>query len=294
MRSATRLHSMATVAAWTWAAVSVSAQPAASDSSELEHALQKASAYAVRFRGEFAKVIGVEHYQQTVRRSAVHQGLRSRRIESEVFFTSVGEPPMFMTVRSTVRVDGRAVPGAHQRVVDALSSDSPASRQNRLRALAVEGARYNLGAVGRTFNDPTLALMFLSPELRQRFVFSIGEPRAVAGEQVQRLEFLETTRPSLIVDDRDNMDADIRGSMEVTNDGRVLSTDLEVAIATRVVAGVRVRYGYESKLKMLVPVSMNEDYRNDDGANLGITLITCTARYSGYRRFDTSVRILPP
>lgn len=111
---------------------------------------------------------------------------------------------------------------------------------------------------------------------------------------VQRLEFRESQRPSLIRDERDNVDAEIRGSMDVASDGRVLGTDLVVDIAKRVTARIRVRYGYNSNVRMFVPLVMNEDYRNDDGPGRGVTILTCTAQYSNYRRFDTSVRILPP
>lgn len=260
---------------------------------ELQNALQKSGAYVRAFRVEFAKVIGVEQYQQTVRRSTVHRGSRTRHIESEIFFTAVGDPPVFITARSARRVDGRVVPGAHQRLTDVLSSQSAESRQRRLLALAAEGARYNLGAVGRTFNDPTLALMFSSDELRPRFDFVIGEPRTVRGQTLRRLDFREVARPSLIRDERDDIDADIHGSMDVADDGRVLRTNLMVAIATRVVARIQVDYAYEPRLAMLVPVAMNEDYRNDDGESRGVTLISCTARYSHYQRFATSVRILP-
>lgn len=268
------------------------AQPRDGDP-ELQEAIQKAGTYVLGVRGEYSKILGVEHYQQTVRRSTVHRGSRSRHIESEVFFTEVGQPPIFITARSARRVDGRSVPGAHQRITDVLSSGSAETRQSRLTALAAEGARYNLGAVGRTFNDPTLALMFVGEELRSRFRFFRDDRRTDKGQTVTRLRFQEVSRPSLIRDERDDIDADIKGWMDVADDGRVLQTELSVAIATRVVARVRVDFAFDQHLGMLVPVAMNEDYRNDDGSSRGVTLIACTARYSSYRRFDSSIRILP-
>lgn len=111
-------------------------------------------------------MIGVEQYQPRVLRSTVNRGPRTRQLTSEIFFTPIGDPPAFMTIRSTERVDGPAVPGAHERVVQALSEGSAASRLELLTTLAAEGARHNLGVVGRTFNDPTLTLMLLGPELR--------------------------------------------------------------------------------------------------------------------------------
>ena len=264
------------------------------DTRALNDLVSSVGAYAERFRDDFRTIIGTERYQQTVRRSLVYRGPRTRRIDSDIFFTPVGVPPRFMTVRSTARVDGRAMSGAHERVLEALASTTVATRDDRLRALATEGARYNLGPVGRTFNDPTLALMFLTPELRGRFSFTRGETSTLRGQRVQRLVFREVTRPSLIRDERDNIDGEIHGALAVGDDGRVLESELVVNVRNHVEARVHVRYAAQPSLQMWLPESMDEDYRSDEGAGRGMTLITCTARYSGYRRFETSARILTP
>lgn len=255
--------------------------------------LAKAGSYAEQFRSDFRTIIGEERSQQAVRRSQTYRGPRTRRLESEIFFTPVGEPARFMTVRSTTKVDGRSMSGAHERVLDALAPALPATRDERLRALAAEGARFNLGPVGRTFNDPTLALMFLTSELRSRFDFAVGDPGSIGGQRVRWLQFREVTTPSLIRDERDNLEGAVRGSIAVADTGRVLETNLVVAIGSHVEARVRVRYALQPALGMWLPASMDEDYRSDDGAGMGMTLIACASRYSGYRRFETSARVLP-
>lgn len=259
---------------------------------ELPALLQKATRYVMQFRTTFSQVIGIERYQQTVRRSTVHRGPRTRRLDSEVFMTSVGNPDTYMTVRSVLKVDGRPVTGAQNRVATILATTG-SDRWDQLKTLASEGARYNLGFVGRTFNDPTLALTFLGAGLRDRFAFSTLESSRSDGAWIHRLQFTETTRPSLIRDDRDDLDAEVSGTIDVNDEGGILATNLRVVIPSRVTASVRVNYRYESKLKMMVPWSMTEDYRNDDGRDRGVTLITCEARYSDYRRFETSGRLLP-
>jgi hypothetical protein len=254
--------------------------------------LEKATLYVMQFRTTFSRVIGIEHYQQTVRRSSVHKGPRSRRLESEVFTTPVGNSETYMTVRSVLKVDGKSVTGAHERLTSILAA-AASDRSSQLKTLASEGARYNLGSVGRTFNDPTLALMFLSTSLRGRFAFKTLESTRADAAWIHHLHFTETTRPSLIRDDRDNLDAEISGTVDLNDDGSIMATHLIVIIPARVTARVHVTYRYDSKLDMLVPASMIEDYRNDDGNERGVTLITCAARYSDYRRFETSGRILP-
>ncbi len=263
-----------------------------SSANELPALLDKATLYVMQFRTTFSQVIGIEHYDQTVRRSTVYQGRRSRHMESEVFMTSVGNSDTYMTVRSVLKVDGKSLAGAHDRMTSILAT-AGSDRWSQLRTLASEGAKYNLGSVGRTFNDPTLALMFLSTSLRGRFAFKTLESSRTDGAWIHRLHFTETTRPSVIRDDRDNLDAEISGTVDLSDDGSILATNLLVVIPARVTASVHVSYQYNPKLKMLVPSSMTEDYRNEDGANRGVTLISCAARYSDYKRFETSSRILP-
>ncbi|MFN8579391.1 MAG: hypothetical protein U0163_00230 [Gemmatimonadaceae bacterium] len=269
----------------------VHAQAAAAQTT-LPQLLDRASTYVAEFRAAFVQVIGVEHYQQFVRQSRIVRSPRNRTMDAEVFFAAVGEPPTFMTVRSVSRVDGRSVPGAHERIVEALSAPA-VTRQQRLRTLASEGARYNLGQVARTFNDPTLALMFLGRDLQGRFQFVAEAPRRVNGQLVHRLRFEETARPPLIRDDRDDLDATIRGAVDLTDEGRALETSLTVLVGTRAAADINVRYANSPSLGMLVPVAMDEIYRNDDGPGAGVTIISCVARYTDYRKFETSVRILP-
>jgi len=172
-------------------------------------------------------------------------------------------------------------------------SSSRADRTESLRALAVEGARFNIGNVGRTFNDPTLALTFFAPAMQSRFQFVTDGSERIDGVLAYRVKFSETARPSVIRDDRDDLDTAVSGIAHLTGDGRIVRTELTVAIGTRTSARIRVRYRRDDNVEMLVPVSMDEDYRNDDGPGRGVSLISCTATYSEYQRFQTSVRILP-
>jgi len=262
------------------------------DPPDLPRLLQRSGSYVREFQRSFGEVVGTERYQQTVRRTTTMRATRMRQLESEVFFTTVGGEGTSMTIRNVTRVDGRRVPDSHDRVMRALDS-SRIDRTESLRALAVEGARFNIGNVGRTFNDPTLALMFFAPAIQSRFQFAADGSERIDGVLAYRIRFSETVRPSLIRDDRDDLDTAVTGVAHVAEDGRILRTELTVTIGSRTSARIRVKYRRDDNVEMLVPASMDEDYRNDDGAGRGVSLIGCTATYSEYQRFQTSVRIRP-
>jgi hypothetical protein len=264
---------------------------AADTPKDLARLLVRSGSYVREFQKSFAEVLSTETYQQTVRRTGI-RAARTRQIESEMFFAAVGEGAASMTIRNVTRVDGRRVPDSHDRVMRALSS-SRADRTESLRALAVEGARFNIGNVRRTFNDPTLALMFFASAMQARFQFVTDGSERIDGVLTYRIRFSEIVRPSVIRDDRDDLDTAVSGVAHLTEDGRIVRTELTVAIGSMTSARIRVRYRRDDNVEMLVPVSMDEDYRNDDGQARGVSLISCTATYSDYQRFQTSARVLP-
>ena len=78
--------------------------------------------------------------------------------------------------------------------------------------------------------------------------------------------------------------------MDVAEDGRIARTELQVEVDNQTTAGIRVSFDVDSKLGMAVPVMMEEDYAV--GAPVD-TVISCKAVYTNFRRFETSVRIVP-
>ncbi len=61
-----------------------------------------------------------------------------------------------------------------------------------------DSTRYNVGSVTRTVNIPTLALMFLHPDIRPRFTFTHEGDETVAGRAAWVIEYHERERPTLI------------------------------------------------------------------------------------------------
>src|SRR5262249_2063669 len=172
-------------------------------------------------------------------------------------------------------------------------AQNASERSTRLRQIAAESARFNLGFY-HDYNTPTLALQFLEPEFQPRFTFTLARQEHVNGVAAWKVSFAEQQQPAVIVNDGENLFS--AGSLWLrATDGVVVRTLLTLKVpATRVKAGmngtVGVDYRRDSKLAMWVPSQMEERYEQVGGIN---DSIHCTATYSHYRRFETSSRLLP-
>lgn len=251
----------------------------------LDPAFARAGTYVDGLEESYARIVGNEDYLQTVRRTGGRT--ESRHLQSEVFFVRIDESSAWMMVRSVLKVDGRSVRGSQDRIMTALA-DAPGRRTARLRALADEGARFNIGGLQRNFSDPLLAVTFLDRARRPRFSFDAAAGNATAG--LHRFQFAEQVRPTLIRNGRNGDSIPASGTVDVADDGRILRTELQVEVDNQTTAGIRVSFDVDAKLGMAVPAMMEEDY------SMGMpveTVISCKAVYSNFRRFETSARIVP-
>jgi hypothetical protein len=265
------------------------ASPAAAqdrDPSSLPALLERAGRFVDRFEQQFAEVVGFERYRQEVH---AMEGGDMADLESEVFFVGIDDRRTWLTVRNVLTVNGRSVAQSSDSVIDLLIARGSTAR---LRELADASARYNIGSVHRNFNDPTLALMFLAPASQPRFRFSDQGRDLVDGVAVRRVAFDERERPTVVRDARTRRDAPASGLLLIADDGRVLRSELAIAIPRSTTSSIKVTYGFESRLEMMVPLLMEEEYRTSRNRGPG-ELITGRATYSDYRRFQTGGRILP-
>lgn len=260
--------------------------PVARDAA-VERLLDRTARYVDQFQTEFSHVIGTEHYSQAQRTA---QSSRTRALISEVFFFGRTDQVGAMTVRNVQRVDGRRVSKRSDAVERALALPA-AERVATLRALANAGARYNLGTLQRNFNEPTLALMFVSAEFQPRFKFKIDGQEVVDGLTLRRVVYRETTRPTVIRDARKGTSIPASGSMLVDDEGTVWRTTLRLDTG-EVRAVIGVAYSRDARLGVVVPSTMDEDYRHRDTETVRPVSITGHAVYSDYRRFVTSGRIV--
>jgi hypothetical protein len=107
-----------------------------------------------------------------------------------------------------------------------MLKDATVDAGERLRALADEGARFNLGRTFRNFAAPTFTIQFLDPAYVRRFTFATAatENAGDAGQTV-KLAFVERTTPTVIRSGPDDVPAS--GAIWIRPaDGAVVRTSL--------------------------------------------------------------------
>jgi hypothetical protein len=186
------------------------------------------------------------------------------------------------------------VPGRQGRL-DRLLAEGSRDPQDLARRIVEENARYNLGIVARTINVPMMALDFLGPRHRERLSFRKRGEEQLDGRTVWAVAFVERERPTL-VKTPDGRNRPARGTVWIDPvDGAVQRTDLEFdrrSAEDSPATSFTVLYRREATLGLLVPSEMREVYGLElaSGASEEIHAV---ARYSRFRQFRSTARILP-
>jgi len=277
----------------------VSTASVATQTPALATVLSRASGYAADFKQQFARVVMEEIYIQDVDSyTRLRPEVTHRELKSDLLLVRPEEGGRHIEFRDVAEVDGRAVRDRAERLTRLFID--PSRLDEQVQQIIEESARYNIGKVLRNVNTPTLALMFFDPLYQPRFTFSIAadrtpslamrsghasdatSPRFVVSADVWVIEYRESSTPTIIRSPEGrNMPA--RGRFWLDGDsGRVLMTEL-VAGDSTLKATIDVSYQSEPVLGFSVPVEMRERY---DAPNI---VITGTARYSNFRRFEVQV-----
>ncbi len=252
--------------------------------------LRAIAAGVITFQSEFTHIVGVERYTQVLRDTSRRS--RTRLLVSDLFFLGADAEGRAMTVRSVQRVDGRRVSESADDVAQALALPE-GRRVEKLRALADASARHNLGSLRRNFNDPNLGLLFVSGPFQARFRFRESGEETTAARVVRRLDFEERSRPTFIRDGRNGANIPASGRVWADAAGTVWRTEVKLKAADTV-AILRVSYRLDDRLGTMVPATMEDDYRYKDMATGRFMVISGHASYDGFRRFETSGRIVTP
>lgn len=285
------------------AIATVAAAAAEQDDPALEALLARATWYSIDLVDKLSNVVAEERYEQdssvalptvpipglggrNVTAPSVPRA-KHRELKSDFLIVkSSGE--MWEPFRDVFEVDHIPVRDREERITKLFLKPTGDS-QARAAAIADESARYNLGAVRRTINNPVFALIFLRPELRWHFRFTLGKPDRRLGGDVRVVEFIEEARPTVIMGlPGQDMVAYGRFWIEAAT-GRVVKTEVRVdergikAILTTV-------FRPDERLGMDVPFEMREDYELADGHVSG------NATYGRFRRFEVSAseEVTPP
>ena len=274
---------------------------------DLDQLLARATWYALDFVHKLSNVVAEERYIQdssvalaTVaipalggrgaagmnvpRGSSKHRELRA----DFLIVKSAGE--MWTPFRDVFEVDHIPIRDREERLAKLFLNAKPdASADEQAKAIADESGRYNLGAVQRTINNPVFALIFLQPDVRQRFKFTDGKPDRRAGADIRVVDYVEESRPTVIAG-RPGEDMPAFGRFWIENGtGRVVKTEIRVEVRD-LKANLTTTFRSDERLGIDVPNEFREEYDLRDGRVSGV------ASYARFRKFEvkSTEELAPP
>ena len=260
-------------------------------------AVKAAANYVKAYKQDLTSVVADEIYTQEIREQFPLDSSmpRGRTMKSEIFFMFASEAHGWMAIRDVAAVDGEPVDDGPD-VRHALRS-LPAS--DVAESLKRYNSRYNLGRVFRNFNEPTLSLRVLDDDHRDRFSFDRKQEERTGDTAARDADVLGKRTPTLI---RGVTKGNVFSKGELIVDaatGRVTRTTFTGKIGS-VQMELTTVYAADERLGMWVPVLFRERYRysgTPDGPNgrsgaAEREEIGCEAKYSNFRRFETSARIV--
>ncbi|HEY0872458.1 MAG TPA: hypothetical protein VGD94_03225 [Vicinamibacterales bacterium] len=258
--------------------------------SDLDEILRKTAAFIAAFERESPAVVSEEAYRQI----ATFRGVDTiRTLRSDVLV--IGDPDAgWVGFRDVFEVDGRPVRDRDERLMTLFQNPHP-DRFAQARRIVSESARYNLPIgrydVNRTTNMPFTPLRFLRGSNQPRSTFRLSGTRRIDGRTYVELTFQERGMPRIIAS---TDDAAANGRFWIDPESGAIArselgfetgdTRLRVRILTR------VSYGIDERLKVWMPLTMDEEYF------VGPAGLRAQATYSNFRRFtvDTSEEIKAP
>ena len=206
----------------------------------VEELVQRASQWVTSYAEELSLVIGVEHYAQYMGEEAFSRAY-GRQLVSE--FALVRVKGDWLGFRDVYEVDGKPV-GDRQDRLKKLFLEAPDAAVTQGRKISDESARYNLGAIQRNFNVPTMALFFLQSTNVARFKFRKDGEEVIDGHRVWKVRYQETRTPT-IIRTSSGKDMPLTGTYWIdATAGQVLRTHMEISIeATMSAADPKARTG---------------------------------------------------
>lgn len=282
-------------------AVLTPARAAQETEPRLDEVIPRVSAYVRDYEARFSLLVADEQYVQEIRRPdnnpvagnlsrsnpgggfATNGGVRKRLVlKSDYLLVQLGPGAGWMPFRDTYEVNGRRVNDRDDRLAR-LFLEPTASSLDVASRLMADSTRYNLGSMTRTVNIPTLALMFLHPEVRERFTITRDGAETLGGRPAWRLEYVEHQRPTLIRTTR-GRDLPATGRLWVDPATGVVMKTQMIAADPLVRAMITTTYQRDAALDLWVPATMEDYYK----ADAEVDEVTGTATYGHFRKFDVS------
>jgi hypothetical protein len=251
----------------------------------LEVVLGRMHAYLKDYAKQLPAMIATERYQQRF-----GSGMRKsqRLLMSDYGLIQIQGDTEWLGFREVLSVDGKPVTDSARRLAELLAKPSAQALQ-QARLIAEESARYNIGPVVRTINEPALVLELLDGRNSPRMRFSHNGENTINGVRTWILRYQELGNPT-IIRTRDRKDVPARGRAWVEpGTGRILRVEASVEPGLGVTGTIDVTFEFDERMGFAVPSKMSERYTN---RNL-VTVSSGEATYSNYRRFtvDTEENI---
>jgi len=256
--------------------------------------IAKMDAYLESYEPQLSSLIAdellIQEINSTVRRSLSSEDLapgitrRRRELASEVAFVALPNDAGWLGFRNVKTVNNLKVQSSDRSLTAALQASSYDAARSLLNASAAQ----NLG-LPRTTNLPNLPLEFLHQRNRKRLVSRLDGAERVRGVDTTQVVFIERMTPALIqTPDGADMPSIVRAWID--RKGRLLRAEVSTFQASSATASttVRVEFAEHKDLGLLVPTEMRETFPVVQPAKG-----TGVAKYSNFRRFQTSARIVP-
>jgi len=259
------------------------------DRISVELLLGRAGWYVIDFLEKFSNVVSEETYIQdssVPMQSAALLGrpgasARNRILKSDFLLVSVDSAQDWIPFRDVFEVDAQPIRDREQRLARLFLKPSEDSLEQAHR-IQDESARYNLGNMRRTINNPVLALVVVQPDFQHRFRYSLGKLDPKVGPGVWIVNYQEEARPAFIRG-RSDLDLFAHGRLWIEADtGRIMKTEVLLEQPT-LRARLTTSFRFDDRFGIAVPFEMQEEYKFDSG-----TRVTAVATYDRFRRFDVS------
>ena len=252
--------------------------------------IAKMDAYLESYEPQLSSLIADELLIQEIETSLSHSFFsqdatrQRRRLESEVAFVALPNDAGWLGFRNVKTVNNLKVQAGDRSLTAALQASSYDAARSLLNASAAQ----NLG-LPRTTNLPNLPLEFLHQRNRQRLVPRLDAAERIRGVDTAQVVFVERMSPALIqTPDGADMPSVVRAWID--SQGRLLRAEVSTFQASSAISSntIRVEFTEHKTLGLLVPTEMRETFPVVQPAKG-----TGVAKYSNFRRFQTSARIVP-
>lgn len=250
--------------------------------------LARGAAYLMEYEKLLATVVSEETYvmiARGVRPAAFAMGSSGgrRELKSDVI-SAADTGHSWMSFRDVFSVDGRPVRDRDERL-QKLFLNPNAQPFTQARAVADEGARFNLGSIKRNLNFPTMPLTFLAAENQPRSHFTRAGTKRIEKVETIELRFKEFERPT-IVQTVDAQSIPAEGKFWIDpRTGRVLKAEAEFA-GSGFRCSMTVEFGFVEKINGWLAKEM------DDYCTAGSENVEGTATYANFRRFGVSTDVV--